>query len=183
MCDVPTGAVARHVLGILAEACAARTGGELRRLLESKGVAVCDDHIATALQRLLGEGKVEIPGRPEEDVPEDLGAVPFALRREGETPVLDGRWKLLDVISRGGTSVVYRAEQVSLPGRIVVVKVLSLAHLDALVREEVRSRFLREAGLIAKLNHPAAVTVLDQGADSTRVYYVMEHLEGGTLAD
>ena len=48
---------------------------------------------------------------------------------------------------------------------------------------EVRKRFSREARLAARLDHPNVVQVFDVGEDEGRPYIVMEHVEGGTVAD
>ena len=45
------------------------------------------------------------------------------------------------------------------------------------------SRFSREARLAARLDHPNVVQVFDVGEEDDRPYIVMEHVDGGTLAD
>jgi len=47
----------------------------------------------------------------------------------------------------------------------------------------VRKRFSREARLAAKLDHPNVVQVYDVGDDEERPFIVMEHVDGGTVAD
>jgi sugar lactone lactonase YvrE len=83
------------------------------------------------------------------------------------------------VVGRGGSGVVYRANQPTL-NRVVAVKVLS-AYLDAPGRE----RFEREGfamGTVA--GHPHIITVLSTGTTRDgRPYLLMPFLGGGSLAE
>jgi serine/threonine-protein kinase PpkA len=80
-------------------------------------------------------------------------------------------------VAKGGMSTVYRAVQASL-GRPVALKVLK--HIDSLQQAE---RFLREARIVAALEHRNIVTIHDVGSVGERYYIAMEFLEGGSLAD
>jgi serine/threonine protein kinase len=94
--------------------------------------------------------------------------------------VIDGRYRLDEIIGRGGMGVVYRGEHISIR-RKVAVKVLlpSLAGVP-----ELRSRFEREAMAIGKIDHPNCVGVYDIGALSDgALYLVMEFLQGEQLGD
>jgi tetratricopeptide (TPR) repeat protein len=94
--------------------------------------------------------------------------------------VIDGRYRIVGRVGRGGMGVVYRAEQITLK-RPVAVKVL---HPTLAVVPELRSRFEREALAIGKIDHPNCVGVLDFGQTSTgALYLVMEFLEGESLGD
>ena len=96
---------------------------------------------------------------------------------------LDGRYRVLGRIGRGGMGVVYRAEDERLD-RAVAVKVLraDLAHDPA-----ARARFVTEAKSAARIGHPGVVAVLDQGVDHEggveTAYLVMELVDGRTLRD
>ena len=85
----------------------------------------------------------------------------------GEPRVLADRYRLDEVIGRGGMSTVYRATDLSLD-RTVAVKVA----LDPLVEQSpvYLARFTREAQSAAALNNPAVVTVYDAGADGRRTF-------------
>jgi eukaryotic-like serine/threonine-protein kinase len=90
---------------------------------------------------------------------------------------LDGRYTILEKLGAGGMGAVYRANQRSV-GREVAVKVVGnlVAEPDAI------KRFLREAKLAGKLDHPSAVQVLDFGqTDDGLFYLVMELIRGQTL--
>jgi serine/threonine protein kinase len=89
-----------------------------------------------------------------------------------------GKYKLHEIVGRGGMGVVYRAEHVYI-GKEVAVKIL---HEGYGGREESIKRFLREARAASLINHPNIVNVTDFGksADGT-VFFVMEFLDGQPL--
>lgn len=94
--------------------------------------------------------------------------------------LLGGRYRLLDVIGHGGTGRVYRATQEPI-GREVAVKVLH-PDLDPEGQHDFQARFLREAAMAGRIQHPHVVTVHDYGrTEDGDCYIVMEHLRGRTL--
>jgi serine/threonine protein kinase/beta-lactam-binding protein with PASTA domain len=93
--------------------------------------------------------------------------------------VLEGRYRVVQRIARGGMSTVYSAVDQRLE-REVAVKVMS-ASLSS--DPAFADRFAREARVAAKLSHPNAVSVYDQGTDGRDVFLVMELVRGRTLRD
>ncbi|MBN9619644.1 MAG: serine/threonine protein kinase, partial [Actinobacteria bacterium] len=96
---------------------------------------------------------------------------------------LEGRYRILERIARGGMSTVYAAVDERLD-RLVAVKVMS----SALSADPAFSdRFAREARAAARLTHLNTVSVYDQGhevaADGHHVFLVMELVEGRTLRE
>ncbi|HEY7100855.1 MAG TPA: Stk1 family PASTA domain-containing Ser/Thr kinase [Mycobacteriales bacterium] len=97
--------------------------------------------------------------------------------------VLDRRYRIDAPIARGGMSTVYAGTDLRLD-RQVAVKVMApaLAHDPAFTE-----RFVREARTAARLSHPNAVAVFDQGAEQTAagwvVFLVMELVAGNTLRE
>ena len=97
--------------------------------------------------------------------------------------VLDRRYRIDAPIARGGMSTVYAGTDLRLE-RQVAVKVMApaLAHDPAFTE-----RFVREARTAARLSHPNAVAVFDQGAEQTAagwvVFLVMELVAGATLRE
>lgn len=94
------------------------------------------------------------------------------------------RYRIGEVIGRGGFAAVYRAEDERL-GRPVAVKVITAAAPTAPVAERHRERFEREARAAASLpQHPNVVTVHDFGVDPELGldFLVMEFLHGEDLA-
>ncbi|WP_018331641.1 serine/threonine-protein kinase [Actinomycetospora chiangmaiensis] len=88
-----------------------------------------------------------------------------------------GRYTLGDLIGRGGAAEVYRARD-ELLGRDVAVKLF-----PAGVGEADESRRQREVQTLAGMNHPGLVTIYDVGAEGSRAYFVMQLIEGESLAD
>ncbi|HEV8362509.1 MAG TPA: protein kinase [Gemmatimonadaceae bacterium] len=80
-------------------------------------------------------------------------------------------------IGRGGMAAVYRARDLRLK-RLVAIKVLPP---DLAFREEVRTRFLREAQTAAQLNHPNIVPIFSVDERVGLVYFVMALVEGESL--
>jgi len=91
--------------------------------------------------------------------------------------LLDGRYRIGDLIARGGMARVYEAVDTRLD-RLVAVKVLD----PELARDpDFEARFVREARSAARLSHPHVVAVFDQGRDGDLLYLVMERIVGPTL--
>jgi serine/threonine protein kinase len=89
-----------------------------------------------------------------------------------------GGYLLEEEIGRGSMGVIYRGKQIAL-GREVAIKVLpqKLAQDPSYV-----ARFIREAQIIAGLNHPNIVHIYDAGQLHALLYFVMEFVQGPTLA-
>jgi len=94
-----------------------------------------------------------------------------------EGTVLDGKYKILRLIGKGGMGEVFEAENLQLK-RVVAIKVVrSGARPEALLRLE------REALIIAAVQHPNICAVHDVGRiPSGGPYVVFERLFGETLA-
>lgn len=93
---------------------------------------------------------------------------------------LDGRFRIVDVIGKGAMGKVYRAVQLPL-NRAVALKVLD-SRYGAGREESFKQRFLVEAALTSKLNHPNTVRVVDYGSTKDGLFFLaMEYLDGETL--
>src|SRR5580698_11401492 len=75
--------------------------------------------------------------------------------------LISGRYRLDEVIGRGGMSTVYRAFDTVLE-RPVAIK---LMHREIAADSDQLERFRREARSVAQLNHPHVVTVIDAGEE------------------
>ena len=93
-----------------------------------------------------------------------------------ETPVLADRYRLDEILGRGGMAEVWRATDPVLH-RSVAVKLLR----DTADDESDRLRFTAEARTLARLSHPGLVMLLDAGINAERPYLVLELVEGQTL--
>lgn len=96
----------------------------------------------------------------------------------GVPRTIEDKYLVTRLLGRGGMGSVYLATQKRL-NRPVAIKVL-LAHLVG--SSSMRTRFEREARIVARLRHPAIVTIHDFGVlPSGHAYLVMEYLDGDTL--
>src|SRR4051794_17096275 len=90
-----------------------------------------------------------------------------------------GPYRLIRLLGSGGMGAVYLAERTD--GEIqqtVAIKLLGLAQYDSVWRD----RFLKERRILASLNHPSIVHVIDAGhTQDGRPYLVMEYVEGLTI--
>ncbi|WP_225096005.1 tetratricopeptide repeat protein [Streptomyces sp. CoH27] len=101
----------------------------------------------------------------------------------GENRLVQGRYRLLELLGRGGMGEVWRARDESL-GRHVAVKCLKPLgpyHDPALARV-LRERFHREARVAASLSHRGVTVVHDFGECDGMPYLVMELLDGRDLS-
>ncbi len=93
-----------------------------------------------------------------------------------------GDFAIKELMGAGGFGAVYRAEQMTL-GREVVVKVLHWESDDDDEAERVQ-RFLREARLASRLDHPYAAHIYAFGAESDGILWLaMELVRGTPLSD
>jgi eukaryotic-like serine/threonine-protein kinase len=92
-------------------------------------------------------------------------------------PRIDG-YLITNVLGRGGTGIVYRAQQVSLD-RDVAIKMLLTGRYST--KSELH-RLSREARAIGRLRHPNIVQVYDVGTVGRQPYFTMELVDNGTLA-
>jgi serine/threonine-protein kinase len=93
--------------------------------------------------------------------------------------VLDDRYQVIEPIAEGAMGAVYRGERLKL-GRAVAIKIMHDALPDELAS---RGRFEREAKLMARLEHPHCVSVIDFGLHDGKPYLVMELVRGTSLLD
>ena len=89
------------------------------------------------------------------------------------------RFKLLELLGRGGMGVVFCAKELSLD-RDVALKVLTL---DPTLAPDAFERFEREAKLAARLDHPNIVPIFSVGKHNTVAYYTMRLVRGGSVED
>ena len=114
------------------------------------------------------------------------------------TPLQGGKYVIKQVLGQGGFGITYLATQVSLD-RDVVIKEFFMR--DSCLRDEdsitvsvpstgsaaqvekYRKKFDKEARTLALLDHPHIVRVIEIFEENGTVYYVMQHLPGGSLKD
>jgi len=90
-----------------------------------------------------------------------------------------GRYLIIDVLGRGGMSVVYAAFDPELDRKVAIKVVRPELEGGA----EATARLLREAQAMAKVLHPNVVSVHDVGTWEGRVFLAMELIDGTTLRE
>ncbi|ONK13807.1 serine/threonine-protein kinase [Streptomyces sp. MP131-18] len=101
--------------------------------------------------------------------------------------LLAGRYELAEPLGKGGMGEVWSGHDRSLGGRRVAVKLLNAGRLASLSGtsdpEELRRRFLREARVTARIDHPGLVAVHDAGQEGEELFLVMQLVDGCGLGD
>lgn len=112
--------------------------------------------------------------------------------------ILNNRYKILHVLGQGGFGITYLATDINKNRHVAVkefffkdgceraadgysVAVNTTAKKDLI--ERFRIKFIKEANLIKKLNHPNIIHVFDVFTENATSYYIMEYIEGETLSN
>ena len=100
------------------------------------------------------------------------------LRQAALEPDLSGtKYRLLGQLGQGGVGAIFRAQDIQL-SREVALKVIRVPDADGQLAE----RLIREARVIAQLEHPGIVPVHDVGTlPDGRVFYTMKLVQGKRL--
>ena len=111
------------------------------------------------------------------------------------TKLQDGKYVIKKVLGQGGFGITYLAEQTMLGKQFAIKEffirdlcarddsatVYSVTQSDMVDRY--RLKFIKEAQIIARFNHPGIVKVFDIFEENGTVYYVMEYVKGESLAE
>jgi len=109
---------------------------------------------------------------PEHHEPEEWSGAPF---QRGQ--VLDGRFLIMEVLSRSGMATIFKAEDQQTGRQAVAVKV---PHLEYESDHTFFSRFQREEKIGLELKHPSVLKFIPI-ENKSRPYIVTEYLKGCTL--
>ena len=102
------------------------------------------------------------------------------LLNDGE--VLRDRYKVRERIGQGGAGSIYLADDLRLEGRQCALKEVEYDRsLSENLLEEARQQFLREATILARLDHPNLPKVSDFFSNGPRDYLVMDYVPGKDL--
>lgn len=96
-----------------------------------------------------------------------------------QAPSQLGHYRLEYPIGRGGMGLVYRARDTSAGERVVALKLL---RPELVANPKARARFLREAALASRLDHPNVCGVIDAGEADDIAWIAMRYIEGASLA-
>ncbi len=96
--------------------------------------------------------------------------------------ILRERYKIRRIIGQGGMGSIYLAEDIRLEGRQCALK--EVQHESSLPEDalqQARDQFLREAQILARLDHPNLPKVSDFFSEENREYLVMDYVPGDDL--
>jgi tetratricopeptide (TPR) repeat protein len=105
-----------------------------------------------------------------------VGSLDGSTADEHGDPDRVGRYRIVERVGEGGMGVVYRAYDPELDRDVAVKLLRATSGLDS-----TQARLLREARLMARLDHPHVVAVHDGGEHEGRVFVAMELVVGQTL--
>jgi len=90
------------------------------------------------------------------------------------------KYRLIEVLGRGGMGVVYRAEDTFIQRPVAIKRVELSRSVDP---DRLTRRMHREVRIAGRLRHPNIVTVHDAGIEGGQIFLVMELIEGRNLRD
>lgn len=163
-------------------------GGMLKATIDRRAQETCADPLAARLrslpvgvQRLLAAASGAAPpterGDPTLADPKSRRAASSAATK-GMTP--GDRFDIQQVLAQGGLGVVFLARDREID-RTVALKQIKSQWADD---EDSRARFLLEARVTGRLEHPGVAPVYALGADDTgRPYYAMRLIRGDSLLE
>ena len=96
--------------------------------------------------------------------------------------ILRQRYKITNIVGRGGMGSIYRAEDLRLPGRLCAIKeVQPDPNATPGLQEQAQAQFFQEASTLARLDHPNLPKVSDFFHQDGRDYLVMDFVAGKDL--
>ncbi len=96
--------------------------------------------------------------------------------------ILDGKFKIVQVLGEGGMGTVYKVEQVDKPGYFRAVKELLInPNTPEDERKSAIERFNKEIDLLFNLKHPRIPSLILSFQERGNYYFVMEFVPGRTL--
>jgi serine/threonine-protein kinase len=90
--------------------------------------------------------------------------------------ILDHRYRVIERLAEGGMGTVYRAEHIALHKEVAIKLVQDAENSDHAMR------FLREAMMTSRIDHPNVISAIDYGTFEQGAYLVMSLVEGPTLS-
>jgi serine/threonine protein kinase len=98
--------------------------------------------------------------------------------------ILWSRYRIVQLVGRGGMGAIYQAEDLRLEGRLCAIKEV-IPEPDATLErhEQLQAQFYREATILARLDHPNLPKVSDYFTEGERDYLVMDFVPGRDLRE
>ena len=116
---------------------------------------------------------------------EDLSGISIATSvdhttRQFQAGEILGDFHLLEKIAEGGQGIVWKASPCQFSEVVVAIKTMNAPSLND---QAAVYRFREDARAIARMNHPHIIRTSYVGEESGRWFFVMDLMEGGTVAD
>jgi len=154
------------------------------RMVVEQGLCT-DDELRHSLEELESRSKVN-PAILK-DLMIELGYITASQAERLKTGIKESKvaahkipgYKVVGKLGAGAMAVVYKARQLSL-NRMVAIKILPKRFSE---NPEYVERFYKEGQAAGRLNHPNIVQAIDVGEAGGYHYFVMEYVEGKTIAD
>ena len=109
-----------------------------------------------------------------------------------------GKYKIIKPLGQGGFGITYLAEQTLMERKVCIKEFFMKEYCDRneatsqvslgttnnkAMMEKYQEKFLKEARLIARLDHPNIIRIHDVFTENNTAYYVMDYIEGKNLND
>lgn len=120
------------------------------------------------------------------------------LKLQAETSLQNGKYRIVRVLGQGGFGITYLAEHTLLDKRVAIKEFFPKEYCDrdestsrliigtkssVEIVEMLKGKFIKEARNISRLNHPNIITIHDIFQENDTAYYVMEYIDGESLAE
>jgi eukaryotic-like serine/threonine-protein kinase len=131
-------------------------------------------------ERFCGQCHAELPlpaKKGAEEVKPSWDHTVISSRNVFPENIINGRFKIIKVLGRGGMGDIFLAEDNKSQGKVAIKSI----SIDLLRDRYARARFQREARAISLLNHPNICAIYEIARENEREYIVMEYVDGLTL--
>ena len=107
-----------------------------------------------------------------------------------------GKYKIIKPLGQGGFGITYLAEQTLMERKVCIKEFFMKEYCDRdeatsqvslgttnnkAMMEKYQEKFLKEARMIARLDHPNIIRIFDVFTENNTAYYVMEYIDGKNL--
>lgn len=99
-----------------------------------------------------------------------------------EGTILDGRYRVLQLIKAGGMGAVYRVADLKMGERIMALKQMLESFSDQSAKFTAVNRFLTEVQVLTELRHPNIPQITDHFALDGSFFFVMDYVEGRDMS-
>jgi serine/threonine protein kinase len=92
-----------------------------------------------------------------------------------------GKYTILGILGKGGMGIVYKALDPDIEREVAIKTIRFDTLIDGTEKDEMMTRFIREAKAAGRLSHPNIITIYDVCREKDVTYIVMQFVEGQSL--